>query len=274
MLSMNIIYLDTLFFINCVTDYFSLLCAGKISGASLNRIRFGIAACVGGFYACGCVIPNLLWFTHPAIKLVCAILLCLIAFGKEEHFFRCCITFLTVSAAFGGIFTALSWSDGRLLFFPIDLKVLMLTFAAAYFAISTLFRQYGRVQCREFHAASVTFNSRTVQFTVLKDTGNELYDPISNTAVLICEHRAMAPLFPDIDLSGCQADPYTLFDNISSSNTTQGKMRLVPFQTVGGNGLLIGFKPDMIKIDNQPKQLIVAMTDKTFSLNNTYQGIY
>lgn len=271
---MNTIYIDTLFFINCITDYFALLCAGKICSAVLDRVKIGIAAVIGGLYACACVFAGFHWLTSPALKLVFGILLCLIAYGNERSLFRCCVTFLLVSAAFGGIVSAFATGTNDALYLPVNFKVLLLTFAAAYFALSVLFRQFSHTRCREFHNVSVIFRGNEISFTALKDTGNELFDPISNTPVLICEYRLLASLFPETDLTCCQTDPFTLFSAINSVPHCPGKIRLIPFQTVSGQGYLVGFKPDQVLVDHAQQNLIIAMTDTQLSRDNTYQAIY
>ena len=272
--SMNIIYLDTLFFINCITDYFALLCSAKLCGAALRRPFFAAASSLGGFYACLCVLPEMVWLTHPAVKAACGGLLCLIAFGQESAFFRCSIAFFFVSAALGGLFSALSLNYNNIVYIPMDFKTLLLVFVLSYFLLTTLFHHLPQTQQREFHEVTITFNRHQITCTALRDTGNELFDPISNRPVLICESSVLFPLFPNIAEQLFSSDPLSFYQSVSEIPRYAGKMKLIPFQSVGGHGFLVGFKPDLLRIDGIETELIVAMSQQAFNHNHTYQAIY
>ena len=56
---MTVIYVDTLFLLNAVVDYLLLLCAARLAGEPLHRIRFGIGAVLGGLYAVALFLPGL-----------------------------------------------------------------------------------------------------------------------------------------------------------------------------------------------------------------------
>ena len=271
---MNIIYLDTLFFINCIIDYLMLLCTAKICSATLHRIQFAAASALGGIYACLCVIPQTVWLTYPAVKIAWAFLLCLISYGCETHFFRCTITFILVSAALGGIFSALSLSYDGVFYVPIDAKTIILTFAGLYFVLTCLFHRFPQTKMREFHDIEIVFREKKISFKALRDTGNELFDPVSNLPVLICEATILLPLFPATAVDNCQSDPLSFYIAANNFPGCSGKMRLIPFQSIGGHGFLVGFKPERLTIDGVESDLIVAISQQKFSTHNTHQAIY
>ena len=62
---MTVIYVDTLFLLNAVVDYLLLLCAARLAGEPLHRIRFGIGAVLGGLYAVALFLPGLMFLSHP-----------------------------------------------------------------------------------------------------------------------------------------------------------------------------------------------------------------
>lgn len=269
MVFMNIIYLDTLFFVNCITDYITLLCAGVISGAVIHRKSIAFASVLGGLYACACVSAVGVWMGHFCIRLAFGIFLCLLAFGGETRLLRCCICFFCVSALFGGIFSAISYNG--ISYISIDVKLLVVTFAVCYVLLSAAFRCFARNQNRERRTARITMRQQTVELQVLRDTGNELIDPISNAPVMICQRAQIEPLFP-VSLKGCQADPYAAYLMLSEHGIGS-KLRLIPYQSVHGNGVLLGFIPDSVEIDNVLQETVIAITEQVLSHDNTYQGI-
>lgn len=276
---MEIIYIDQLFFINFIIDYFTLLCTAKVASAVIRRIPIALAAVLGGVYACVCVFPGFAFALHPLIKLAVAVLMCLISFGREAHLFRDIIIFLLVSAGFGGLVWAVSMFggydlSGKTLYLPLNWKILVLSFAAAYVVISTLFRRFANTAHQELSQVEVTLNQRTVRFCALRDTGNSLFDPISNCSVLVCESACLANLFAGMEID-FHRDPAALVEYLSQQPGLAGRMRLIPFNSVGGSGLLAAFRPDALSIGGKSiDNTLVAFTDNKFSTYGQYQGIY
>lgn len=276
---MEIIYIDQLFFINFIIDYFTLLCTAKVASAVIRRIPIALAAGLGGIYACVCVFPGLAFALHPLIKLAVAVLMCLISFGREAHLFRDIMIFLLVSAGFGGLVWAVSMFggydlSGKTLYLPLNWKILILSFAVAYVVISTLFRRFSDTAQQELSQVQVTLNQRTIRFCALRDTGNSLFDPISNCSVLVCESTCLASLFADMGIDS-QQDPAELVEHLSQQPGMAGRMRLIPFNSVGGSGLLAAFRPDTLSIGGKSiDNTLVAFTDSKLSTYGQYQGIY
>ncbi|MGE7601887.1 sigma-E processing peptidase SpoIIGA [Peribacillus sp. NPDC097675] len=116
-------------------------------------------------------------------------------------------------------------------------------------------------------------------FQGLVDSGNQLYDPITRSPVMI------------ISLSGNEAgippDMMELFKQPESllqleeqpEYTWTGRMRVIPYKVVGHeHQLLTAIKPDFIKITQggnvyQVKQGLVSFTFQQLSADNGYQSI-
>lgn len=276
---METIYIDQLFLINFIIDYFTLLCAGKVASAVIRRVPIALAAGLGGGYACVCLLPGWTFALHPVIKLAVGVVMCLIAFGKESQLLRCTVVFFLVSAGFGGLVWAVSMLggydlSGKTIYLPLNWKVMVLSFAAAYVVISTLFRRFDPAAAQDIKPAQVSLCDKTAEFSVLRDTGNSLFDPISNESVLVCQQACLEPLFNglNVDLDG---DPAMLVERLSRIPGMRGRVRLIPYNSVGGTGLLPAFRPDTLTIGGKPVSgTLVAMTDAQFSTYGEYQGIY
>lgn len=272
MKSMNIIYLDTLFLVNFVCDYLLLLCTARVSGAEIRRVLILIAAIIGGVYACLCVLPMVSWIRHPLIQCVCSILLCITAFGGEPKLLRCTLIFLCISAMVGGALSALSVNIHHTLYLPMDFKTVFPVFAVICGVLSLLFRQFPQLQRKQLHKITVSMNGNTIQFRAMRDTGNELYDPITNLPVLICETTLLRQLFPHLEIS--VTDPYILFFQMNETELLQNRMKLIPYRTISDTGVLLGFKPDNVQIDGMEERCIVAFSPTQFGLNAPYQAIF
>lgn len=91
---MDIIYIDRLFLLNLVLDYLIVLCSARLCGIKLRRARYAAAAVFGALYAVLSLLPGLAFFKLWPVKLICGLLMALIAFGGEDKLWRCCLTFL------------------------------------------------------------------------------------------------------------------------------------------------------------------------------------
>ena len=271
MISMNIIYLDTLFLVNFICDYILLLCTARVGGTVIRRTPILLSAILGGVYACLCCLPHCTWMNHPLVKCAGSLLLCLISFGSEHHLYRCAVIFLCVSAMAGGLLSAVSIPYGSIHYVPIHLKSILLAFAVIYYLLSMYFRNCKQMHSRRFHNVTVTLHGKSVSFRALRDSGNELCDPITNRPVLICTPSALNELFPVCP--NWDSDPLELFCQLNTATECANRMLLIPCHTVTGSGLLLGIKADEVTVDGHPEPYIVAVSKERFQSQSTYQAI-
>jgi len=271
---MNTVYLDILFFINFLTDYITLLSTAKICGTAIKRHKFAAASLLGAVYAVLCTYFNSTWIDHSLLKCAAAILICLISFNRETHLFRCIVTFILVSAVFGGLLSAFVIKDSNPKLIPIDARSLTIVFVMVYIILSIYYRNVGSRVARTFHKAEITFREKSLSLTVLQDTGNELSDPISNLPVMIIEKNILSSIIPELNCYSDETDIYNYYCLLSQSDSLRGKLRLIPYQSISEKGTLLGVIPDHISIDGHTAEMIVAYSDHQFNESNQYQGIY
>lgn len=236
---MEVIYLDRLFAVNALIDYLLCLLTGRICGLVLKRPRYLGAALLGAAYAVAAVLPRLALLASGPGKLVCASLMAALAFGGEAKPLRCGAVFLGVSAAFGGAVWALSLAGSRP---SLDLRVLALSFALCYGGATLLFRGQAQLPSLPRAELRLCLEGKESRFMALRDTGNRLCDPYSGAPVLLASPHALAPLFPGADLT---RDALTLLREPSLA----GRFRLISYSSVGGDGLLPVFRPDLVEAD-------------------------
>ena len=126
---MEVIYIDSLFFLNLVIDYFLCLAAAQVCSVRLRRGRYALAALFGAAYAAAVYLPHLGFLSAPWAKLISGLIMALIAFGAEERPWRCALVLLGVSAAFGGFIWAIGLAGGYPAF---DMRTLFLSFALSF----------------------------------------------------------------------------------------------------------------------------------------------
>ena len=81
---MTVVYIDSVFLFNMLTDYLMLLCAAHLAGIQLRRGRFLLAAAAGGAYAVAVFLPGCAFLTALPIKAAAGALVALIAYGGER----------------------------------------------------------------------------------------------------------------------------------------------------------------------------------------------
>ena len=199
---MDVIYLDSLFGLNLLIDYCLVLVSARVCGVVLRRWRYALAALIGALYAALMVLPGFGWLANGMMKLALGAAMALIAFGGEAHLVRCTVVFFAVSAAFGGAVYAASMlagvSPGSGALVTVSGRVLALSFAACYAAVSLVFRRRARAADREVRTVTVTLAGRSVTLRALRDSGNDLHDPVSGLPAAVVERAAVLPLFPAV----------------------------------------------------------------------------
>lgn len=95
-----------------------------------------------------------------------------------------------------------------------------------------------------------------VQTTALVDTGNHLKDPLNRQSVIIVDSRALTDLLPPELTSVVKQlgdGELEAIDDLPEIKGWQTRLRLIPFSSIGkNNGLLVGFRPDGVRIGSNP----------------------
>ena len=278
---MEIIYIDYLFLLNLGIDYIILLLTAKICAAPFRRLRFLAAAGIGAAYSAALVFPPFAFLAAWPMKIVLSVVMILVAFGSEKRLMRSAVVFYAVSAAFGGAVIAASMLSGAGLgssvFFPVSMRVLIPAFAVCYAAVSIVFRRSGLRAERTLMLAGVTAFEKTVELRVLRDTGNNLRDPVSGSAVMVVERRALEELFPEevTAILRTGAEPAKLFEAVLGVDAARGRFRLVPYTAVGVSGsLLLAFRPDELTLDgDRRRDIIVAISPTRLCEDGEYSAV-
>ena len=260
---MDVIYLDELFALNALVDYLLLRLAARLARLDVRRGRTLWAASVGGWYALGAAVWP--WLRSGAAEIAASLLLALTAFGPERALWRGWGAFLTVSALFAGaayagaLLSGVPASPGAV---ParLSVRVLLVAFGICWAGMRSILLCLDRQKQGAAQRVELTLAGRQATLLALRDTGNSLLDPISGAAVMVAEASALSPLLGVPLVREDTADSATLYRRLSALPALAGRLRLVPFTSVGSSGgMLVCFRPDRVLIDGAPAAALVAI---------------
>ena len=277
---MKIIYADEMFLLNLVINYFILLATAKFCALPLKRLRFGASAALGGLYSVMTLFPALGFLDSPLMKLCLGAAMSLIAFGGSGRLLRSFLAFLCVSAAFGGAVFAASLlagaEPGGGYYINASARVLLLSFAICYAVMTLIFNRLGRRAGRETMEVSMTLNGRKAELVALKDTGNELYDPLSGLPVMVISPEAAERLLPSPVRPGLSRGAADFLQAVGEDEALRSRFRLIPYSTAGiSHGLLPVFKPDQLTVNGKPRDDILAGISPTpISSDGEFSAIF
>ena len=270
---MTVIYVDTLFLLNAAVDYLLLLASARLAGEPLARLRFLLGAVLGGLYAVAIFLPGLSFLARPPCRLAAAVLMVLAAFWKSRRLLRQVVIFLALSCAFGGGVLAIGLLGGRgltlsngVLYSGMDLKIVLLSAAGCYGALTLLFQRTGRhtAASGELRPVRLTLGERQVSLIALVDTGNTLTDPATGRPVLVAEADCVEELLPP----GIRPSPADLRDPAGTLERLEDpwrrRFRLLPYRSVGvDRGLLLAVRVDQVQVGEEDRGPMLAALSPT-----------
>lgn len=250
------VYVDVLLVINYIINTLLLLCTAKLTGRRPKRRRIVAAALFGSFSALTIFLPFLGFAFEFLLKLLLAAVIVLIAFPPIDlrGFGKQLFVFFSVSFFFCGVMLAV-WifltPAGMLyyngvVYFNISPGLLVMITALAYLllTLANRFARGGRVHAA-IYRAQIHYRGGMAAVQGLVDTGNSLYDPFSDTPVVVCRLDDVAGLLPmgaaDAIRQGKHEETMRLGLPV----------RLIPYGNVGGGGMIPAFRPDSITLTGE-----------------------
>ncbi len=263
---MKTIYVDTVFLLNFIINYFILLLTARVCCLPLKRFRYFFGAALGALYSVAVLYPSFSFLSSPVLKLCLGAFMALISYGGSQNLLKPFLTFLAMSAAFGGAVFAISLFAGESFsggfYINISFRVLLLSFAVFYFILSFVFRRLGARQRRETLTVSLSLCGKTADIRALKDTGNELYDPISGLPIMVAGFDAAKQLLPEDCANALLQGAPEFMLAVSEHEALRPRFRLVPYSAVGVSfAMLPVFKPDMALVTGKATdKLLVGLS--------------
>lgn len=259
------VYLDVMFAINLVMDYFILWTTGKLVGVRISRKRTIAAAVLGATYSIGTVIPHLSFMYSVPYKLLFSGLMVLISFWPSgwHEFLRLWAWFYGVGFAMAGAVLGLSnlfqdTSAGNAEFSYVYLSggvvcALLLGYYGDRMMRERIVPQVMRCPVR------VRLGTTWIEGQGFVDTGNNLMDPLTNKPVVIAEQELLDQGLPEDVKEALSAarEGDDLFESLARTSWAS-RLRLIPFTSIGKkHGLLVGLRSDEIAVEAGSRRVML-----------------
>ena len=225
-----------LFLFGTLIHYLLFLVADGLWDGLGSKGWFVPGAIFGGVHLLLCAVPGMTFFAQPLCAMVIQAFSLGIAFGIRKSQGPKYILFLLL------YFGVTQLSKGAL--WP--------SFAAgAAICLVLAFGPNG--QDPGISRVTVSWGERTLSVNALYDTGNTLRDPISGRKVMILGADAANQLL-GLDVKALSDPMQTLLAR------PQDRLRLIPYHSVGGRGLLLAIRPDRVEVDGNRVDTMVAFS--------------
>lgn len=296
------VYLDILFFREMLLDAFLLILTAWIRKVKLNWWRIGLAAAIGGIYAIALFIPSISFIFHPILKLICSILIVFVAFGVHSvnAFTKTLITFyITSFVAAGSIMgfyyllipsSNALWTkvwlmeDGIYSVIQTSILYVIASLLLGIYLLVKMLSARKRQQLIEQHLTQieVTIDEHLVTCIGLMDTGNQLYDPLTKTPVIIVEAKQLSSILPEALLKYIVTSDYTAaITKLPEAILVkwQHRLRLIPYRAVNKTGqFLVAIKPELVSFTYgektyHVKNVLIGLDSGGLSSENKFQAI-
>ena len=246
------IYLDLLIILNFLVDFCLLVGTNRLAGYPNGIKKCILGGILGGLYAAVCLMPGFRFLGNELWRLVFLVCIGGVAFGWNRSGFQRGAIFLLLSLALGGIAAGM---DGKS-FFGLVTAVGM---------IWLLCRMGFRSGQKEYVPIELEWKDQRLSLIALRDTGNNLKDPISGESVLVAGADVGEKL---LGLTSHQlAHPVETM----ASGCIPG-MRLIPYTAVGQpGGILLAVRFQGAKIGNTYGNPLVAFAPEVLARGEVYQ---
>lgn len=253
------IYADILVIVNLYVDYILLCCVRSFLrlGAATSRLVLG--ALTGALLSLLGLLPLPGW-TSPLLGGACALAAAGAAFApaKPRLLVRCWLSTWIFSFLLAGFLLFIMQFAppgymalvGSAVYLNLSLPVLFAATCGAY----AIFRLAGKLLPRDhgppLTKLTIVRGGRAATVFAKADTGNALREPFSGLPVIVCQREALGALGP-----------------LPTPEELSPGQRLIPFESLGGKGLLAAFRPESVAVaaTGKPLECYIAVTDTPLS---------
>ena len=249
-------YLDLLFLINLIINYFILLVTAKLFRKQPGALRLIAGAAAGALAVFIFSLPPDPALTVAATLITPLAMIVLVFWPLRwlELFVTWCAVF-AVSFMTGGAVLALSLLNGpgNAVLLPLGAVTLFSVCLLIYLVLSFI-RPYWEE--RKWHkllqlSLLISWQGKEKIVAATLDTGNRLREPFSQRPVIVIHYRSLEELLPPEVcryLSDPKQEPWAVLPGLGETADARS-FTLIPFSGLGARGgMLLGFKPDAVTV--------------------------
>lgn len=258
---MPVIYIDVFLALNLFIDFLLLSATARILRVPRKRGRLVLGALVGAASCC-LVLVDLPPAPSVVLKLGSAALLIRIAFRWRDPkaYIKQLGVFLVASAVFAGVSFAIWYFaapkgfyvlDGAV-YYNVSPLILVALTVVSYLALSLYDRfTHKTVAAGTDYRLTLQAGGNEVTLRALYDTGHHVTDVFSGSPVALVRYEALEPcLSEELREAVAGAMHRDSFSPAGSGVATavRTRLRMIPFHSVGGTGLLPAFCPSAARL--------------------------
>lgn len=258
---MHIIYIDVLIFTNIFQDFMLLLILKKVLQLKASYFRLLLGGLAGGVTSLLALLPTLNFFITLLINAIVAFILVFIAFGLHDKrsFIKNSASLFMLSFLVNGalicFYLAVKPNGMAVInnkvYFDISPLLLIILTLLIYFILWSYKRLFkNHVNSYETVIVSVILKRKEFIIKCKIDSGCNVKEPFSGNYVIIIDES-----------------------QLEDAEISKENMRVIPFQSLGGNGIIYGFKADEVKISNKKlnKDVYIGLCTNIFK--NDFKGL-
>ncbi|OPH47522.1 sigma-E processing peptidase SpoIIGA [Paenibacillus ferrarius] len=297
-----VVYADLIFLLNFLMDAAILIVTAKTRKISFKWWRIVGSSFLGASYVVIMFLPvPLFLFTFSVKCMFCiGMIMTAFGFGSLQNLLRNLGTFLLVNfAVAGGMFgihyVLASSSDVMkgIVFTQSGVALFQLNMGGILFVLAllipllwwfkTVFQSTKQREVMTTFLAEITIHvgDYTASCKGLIDTGNQLYDPLTRTPVMVMEVSEWGDVFPAQWLERIRsADVDQIISGLGEEEFVwQDRLRLVPYRGVNRNTqFMLAIKPDKVVITHNQTQteaskVLIGLDGGKLCSDGSYQAI-
>ncbi|MCY0869879.1 MAG: sigma-E processing peptidase SpoIIGA [Firmicutes bacterium] len=302
-----IVFVDVVFAINLCVDACLLLVAAMLLRRPHSLRRVVVAAALGSIYAVATLFPGTSWLRGFVQKWLASVVIVQIGYGGPWRslsrirgitaLLRDVAAFYAVAFAAGGAvyglkslvtpthsaFSGLAvvgggvmwWSSFAFFWIVLAVPIALLCIRLLVGGVRKA-RRHSRTEC----TVRVLLDEHSVTLRAFLDTGNGLCDPLDGTPVALISARAAGRLWPSglAELVARGHSPIAVLAALAAGDPFRQRLRLIPYQSVGAEGYLLGVRPDgiwLVRGDSQVAlpTMLVATSRHVLRATDSYECV-
>jgi stage II sporulation protein GA (sporulation sigma-E factor processing peptidase) len=290
------VYLDIIWLLNLCFDSLLLWLTAIMLKRQIVLWRIVAGALLGSLLVLLMFTPLSFYASHPIIKLAFSFFIVIVTFGfkRFRYFIENLFTFYFATFMVGGGLIAIHYFvkhevrvvDGVIKTYssglgdPISWVFVIVGFPALwYFSRNRIdgIREK-KIRFDSIVDVVITFDHVEISLKGLIDSGNQLYDPLTKTPVMIIDMNEVKHILPQSFIEN-----FPLFNNFDFHKEDMAKwyhrLRVIPYRVVGREQqFLLALKPDRIMIYYENRWLevtkgLVGLNESSLSTDGEYQCI-
>ncbi len=279
---------------NFLVNYLILYINTYLVKVNKRNLRLISASIISSLYSLIFFFPILRVLSGVIPKLILSMVIIIIAyeFINFKIFLKELMGFYLVTFIYGGATLSLFYSSNGLisnLNKPINalggvpIRYLILGMVVSTLIGKSIFTYFNEKIIRDNYITECTIeiNDEKIKLKALLDTGHSLKDPFTGRSIFVVEYNILKEYLPaDIEnlMKASCDNNFVEVEFLLSKLEKKSPLTIVPFKSVGKNGILFAFKPNAIIIQNSNKvierrDMLIGLYAGSLSKDMGYSGL-